>query len=116
MENAFVNKPDINVLLRIDPATLQKRLENFLPQEIAEMLAETHEAGQVMIFKALDREKAMEVFELLDLPQQNNLLTLLPHRLLLLILNDMSPDKRTELLEQLDSDTLNRLLKLLSKR
>jgi magnesium transporter len=51
---------------------------------------------------------------LLDINFQIALLDLLPNKLVTLIINDMSPDKRTALFQELDNEMLNKHLKLLT--
>jgi magnesium transporter len=71
---------------------------------------------QVLVFNALDRDKAMMTFEMLDTGIQKDLLDMLPNRLVALILNDMSPDKRTALLEELSGEVINKHLKYLTQK
>ncbi len=91
-------------------------LEKWLPSELAELIIESDEAERAFVFKSIDRERAFETFESLDVNLQKSLLDVLPARQVQLILNDMSPDDRTALLEEIDPELLNRLLKLLTPK
>ena len=110
-------KEEIKSLLReADLAGCKAYLENWLPAELVELIDESPTEHRVLIFKALNREQAFESYESLDLNLQISLLDILPPRQVQLILNDMSPDARTALLEDIDNDLLNRLLKLLTPK
>ncbi|NNC84522.1 MAG: magnesium transporter, partial [Bacteroidia bacterium] len=97
-----------------DHLGLESLFENWLPADIAEVIPDANAEQRVLIFKVLDRDPAFQTFELLDIPTQQELLDQLLPRQLKLIMNDMSADDRTELLENLDSETLNRILTLLT--
>jgi magnesium transporter len=104
------------LLLDADLSGLKQVLEEWLPSELVELIESTDTTHHALIFKAIDRERAFETFESLDVNDQKLLLEKLPSRLVQLILNDMSPDVRTALLEELDTDLLNKLLKLLTPK
>ncbi|MBL7927740.1 MAG: magnesium transporter [Bacteroidia bacterium] len=86
----------------------------FSVHELVDIAPLLKQSEQLLLFKALDRENAYQIFENLEENLQEDLLDVLPYRQLQLILNDMSPDKRTALLEKLPLDKLNRQLKLLT--
>jgi magnesium transporter len=106
----------LELLERRDKEQLKVRLESWLPNELAELCNDLSPAEQARIFHVIDREQAYQTFELLDLYSQVLLLDVLRNRQVQLILNDMSADNRTALLEQLEPDRLNRLLKLLTQK
>lgn len=95
---------------------LKEKLESWLPDELAELCQDLSVEDQAVVFSAIDREQAYQTFELLELTAQVALLDILRNRQLQLILNDMSADNRTALLEQLESEQLNKLLKLLTQK
>lgn len=95
---------------------LEEKLESWLPHELSELCNDLSPAEQLVIFSVIDREQAYQTFELLDLNSQVLLIDVLRPRQLQLILNDMSADNRTALLEQLESEQLNKLLKLLTQK
>lgn len=108
---------EIKELLQQDNlAGCKAYLENWLPSELAELIVESDDAERAFVFKSIDRERAFETFESLDVNLQKSLLDVLPARQVQLILNDMSPDDRTALLEEIDPELLNRLLKLLTPK
>lgn len=112
-----VEKPIIYGLLETGAREqLEEKLESWLPNELAELCSDLNPTEQLVIFSIIDREQAYQTFELLDLNSQVLLIDVLRPRQLQLILNDMSADNRTALLEQLDSEQLNKLLKLLTQK
>ncbi len=112
-----VEKPLIFALIdQGEKNQLAERLETWLPAELAELCADLSTQEQALVFSLIDREQAYQTFELLDLNAQVLLLDALRNRQVQLILNDMSADNRTALLEQLDSEQLNKLLKLLTQK
>ncbi len=93
---------------------LKEYLADCMPEEIADLLNHLDEDSLLMVFKAIDRELAFASYELLDINFQIALLDLLPNKLVTLIINDMSPDKRTALFQELSNEMLNKHLKLLT--
>jgi len=111
------NKPIVLKLLeKGDIENLEEQLENWLPQELAELCSELSSAEQAIVFNVIDREQAYQTFEELEFSIQVDLLEELRFRQVQLILNDMSPDNRTAFLEELEPERLNKLLKLLTQK
>ncbi len=111
------NKPIVLELLeKGDIENLEEQLENWLPQELAELCSELSSTEQAFIFNVIDREQAYQTFEELEFSIQVDLLDELRFRQVQLILNDMSPDNRTAFLEELEPERLNKLLKLLTQK
>lgn len=112
-----IEKQEIERLLSLnDLDQLEAYLENWPPQDLAVLVQDLAPADQAIVFSVLDREQSYETFELLDLNDQVVLIGVLRSRQLQLILNDMSADNRTALLEQLETDQLNKLLTLLTQK
>lgn len=115
------NKEEVALLL-IEKifGNLKEAFAEWLPEELSEVLTayteEDAEEVHAVVFKSVDRDLAVKTFELLELTLQEELISILPARLMQLILNDMSPDNRTALLEQLDSELLTKSLKLLTQK
>ena len=99
-----------------DKERLAAKLENWLPSELVELCRDLNAEEQAFVFGELDRDQAYQTFELMDLNMQILLMDELRNRQLQLILNDMSADNRTALLEELDTDQLNKLVKLLTTK
>ncbi len=117
MEQQVIRKLTVTEIIeQSDSVRLKKTLADWLPNELADLVSQADDDKQLVIFKALDRERAFQTFEILELNVQQTLLNVLPSRLVQLILNDMSPDVRTALLEKLDNELLNKILKLLTPK
>lgn len=111
------DKTDIQGLLDArNMQGLKSLLEAWLPEELALLCENLSDKDQVQVFHAIDRDRAFATFENLEISVQKTLVDTLPNRLVSLILNDMSADNRTALLEELNTEQLNKLLKLLTKK
>ncbi|MFZ9943977.1 MAG: magnesium transporter [Bacteroidia bacterium] len=108
---------DIKGLLETrNQSGLKSLLDSWLPSELAILCQDVEPSDMLSVFMAIDRERAFQTFENLEVSDQRALVDILPNRLLALILNDMSADNRTALLEQLETEQLNKLLKLLTQK
>ncbi|HZH72237.1 MAG TPA: magnesium transporter [Mariniphaga sp.] len=90
---------------KIDPADIAELIENF-----------RREGDDIILFRLLPREIARETFFRLDYDKQEELLEGLADRkhLLVELLNDLAPDDRTALFEELPGPVTQRLIQLLS--
>ncbi|MFO0959797.1 MAG: magnesium transporter [Isosphaeraceae bacterium] len=107
--------PEIRELIeKRDAATLAEVVNEWLPPDIAGLVASLDDDEQDFLFRALEPHRASAIFEYLDLPTQERLLASIPPEQIGRILDDMSPDDRTALLEELDPENVDRLLGLLT--
>lgn len=107
--------PEIRELIeRRNFSALQRIFTDWLPVDLAELISDLPENEQAILFRLLPRGVATETFEYLDIDAQQNLLQALTKKDVTHILNSMSPDDRTEMLEELPSTVVQELLKLLS--
>lgn len=107
--------PEIRELIeRRNFSALQRIFTDWLPVDLAELISDLPENEQAILYRLLPRGVATETFEYLDIDSQQNLLTALTKKDVSHILNSMSPDDRTEMLEELPSNVVQELLKLLS--
>ncbi|NTW70305.1 MAG: magnesium transporter [Chlorobiaceae bacterium] len=95
-------------------SALQRIFNDWLPVDLAELISDLPENEQAILFRLLQKDVATETFEYLELDSQQNLLTALTQRDVTHILNSMSADDRTALLEELPGTVVQELLKLLS--
>src|SRR5947208_449772 len=72
------------------------------------------EDDRVIIFRVLPAALAADVFEYLDVDAQQSLLRCMAHEQVAAILNEMSPDDRTALLEEMPSAAARQLIRLLT--
>ncbi|ACF46902.1 MAG: magnesium transporter [Prosthecochloris sp.] len=107
--------PEIRELIeRRNFSALQRIFTDWLPVDLAELISDLPENEQAILYRLLPKGVATETFEYLDIDAKQNLLTALTKKDVTHILNSMSPDDRTEMLEELPSNVVQELLKLLS--
>lgn len=95
-------------------SALQRIFNDWLPVDLAELISDLPENEQAVLFRLLPKGLATETFEYLGFDSQQNLLTALTKKHVTHILNSMSADDRTALLEELPGTVVQELLKLLS--
>ena len=93
---------------------LRTRLRDREPPDLAELMDDLPHEAEAVVFRILPRELAADTFEYLRVDAQERLLRAMGDRDVAHILNDMSPDDRTALLEELPGKVTKRLLNLLS--
>src|SRR6267143_1909891 len=107
--------PEIQSLIRArDFAGLRELFSDWPPADVAEVILDMPEDDQVIIFRVLPAALAADVFEYLDIDAQQQLLRAMAHEQVVAILNEMSPDDRTALLEELPSAAARQLIQLLT--
>ncbi|HEX8351148.1 MAG TPA: magnesium transporter [Hymenobacter sp.] len=94
---------------------LKEVLKKFEPAELVELIEEEEERERLIIFRLLPLRLATEVFEYLDLDIQKLFIANLSQDKITDILNEMSPDDRTALLEFLPDDFVKELIQTLSE-
>ncbi|GAB3239941.1 magnesium transporter [Hymenobacter seoulensis] len=94
---------------------LKEVLKRFEPNEVVELIEQEEEREQLIIFRLLPLSLATEVFEYLDLDIQKHFLANLSQDKIADILNEMSPDDRTALLEFLPDELVRELIQTLSE-
>ena len=94
---------------------LKKLLRGFQPNELVELIENEDDREQLIIFRLLPLKLATEVFEYLDLDVQRHFLDNLAQDKITGILNEMSPDDRTALLEYLPANFVAELVQNLSE-
>src|SRR5256886_9263667 len=93
---------------------LREIFREWPPADVAEVILDLPEDEQVIIFRLLPTALAADVFEYLDVEAQQQLLRAMAHEQVVAILNEMSPDDRTALLEEMPSAAARQLIKLLT--
>jgi magnesium transporter len=94
---------------------LKQVLRDFQPSELVSLIEKEDEREQLIIFRLLPLKLATEVFEYLDLEVQKHFLENLAQDKMADILNEMSPDDRTALLEFLPANFVAELVQSLSE-
>src|SRR5260370_17752542 len=107
--------PEIKTLIDArDFNGLRELFKEWPPADVAEVILDLPEDEQVIIFRVLPAALAADVFEYIGIEEQQNLLRAMAHEQVVGILNEMSPDDRTALLEELPTEAPRRLTKLLT--
>ena len=108
-------EPEIKELIQTqDFANLREVFKDWAPADLAELIADLPTDEQVVLFRILPHKIATETFEYLEFDAQENLLRAMGQEETVKLINQMSPDDRTALLEELPSSAVTHLLKLLS--
>lgn len=94
--------------------TLKEVLNEWTPADIAELFYQISEKDQVLVFRLLPKDIAADTFEYLDFDFQENLLKAMGKEEVASILNEMDPDDRTALFEELPAAAAKHLIQLLS--
>jgi magnesium transporter len=95
-------------------SALQRLFNDWLPVDLAELISDLPDNEQAVLYRLLPKNLATETFEYLDFDSQQNLLSALTKKHVTHLLNSMSADDRTALLEELPGTVVQELLKLLS--
>src|SRR5438067_3992252 len=107
--------PEIRSLIEArDFAGLRELFSEWPPADVAEVIVDMPEDDRVIIFRVLPAALAADVFEYLDVDAQQSLLRCMAHEHVVAILNEMSPDDRTALLEEMPSAAARQLIRLLT--
>lgn len=107
--------PEIQSLIAERKLSILKEIiSDWSPADLADLIVELPETEQVIIFRLLQIELGADTFEHLDFDTQMSLLKAMGKGEVAAILNDMSPDDRTALLEELPGTAAKQLIQLLS--
>lgn len=108
-------QPEIKSLIAERRLSILKEvLTDWGAADIAELLLDLTENERVIIFRLLNKEIAADTFEYLEFETQMELLKAMGREEVAEILNEMDPDDRTALFEELPSFAAKQLIQLLS--
>src|SRR5881275_2295449 len=93
---------------------LRELFKEWPPADVAEVILDLPEDEQVIIFRVLPAALAADVFEYIGVEEQQKLLRAMAHEQVVGIMNELSPDDRTALLEELPSAAARQLIRLLT--
>lgn len=118
MEEVMINIEEIQELIDSrEWKNLRHKLEEMDANAIARLIEDIPRQGDdAIIFRLLPREHAKDTFQLLEYDKQEELVEGLADRkhMLAELLNDLDPDDRTALFEELPGHVTQRLIQLLS--
>src|SRR5215211_6298425 len=104
-------KPECEELIqKKDWTALREVFSELDPPDIAEIIEDLPTEDSGIIFRLLPRDIAAAVFEYLPLEQQGELVNTLGKETLVNVLNEMAPDDRTRLFEELPAEVTRRVL------
>jgi magnesium transporter len=107
--------PEIKALIAArDFNGLRELFKEWPPADVADVILDLPDDEQVIIFRVLPAALAADVFEYIGIEEQQKLLRAMAHEQVVGILNEMSPDDRTALLEELPSAASRQLIRLLT--
>ena len=89
-------------------------LEPVQPVDVAEAIGNLPQNLQAIAFRLLSKDEAISVYEYLDTATQQNLLNLLRSGEMQEVMEEMSPDDRARLFEELPAKVVRQLLDQLS--
>ncbi|MBN1614221.1 MAG: magnesium transporter [Deltaproteobacteria bacterium] len=116
MKSLELFKPEIKQLIQDQQWNdLKDLLAEFPAPDISDLLEDTDEAKRILILRLLPRgELLSEVFAHMETKLQSDILQALSVEETRLILSELSPDDRTDFLENLPGQAIQKLLTLLS--
>ena len=111
VDTLVVELQDLLAARRFD--LLHERLRQLPTPDLAEVLEAAPDDVEAVLFRLLDKERAYDTFEYFSVTAQERLLAGLGDREVASIINEMSADDRTALLEEVPGKVTRRLLNLL---
>lgn len=109
--------PDLESALEAsDLEALHEICATLAAEDLAEMVSRLEPPNRARFFEKIHDEKSTEVFQLLDLALQKDIIEAVSNMRVAAIINDMEPDNRTALLETLPQNATRQLLSFLRPR
>ncbi len=99
-----------------DYSGVQRMLREFEAADLASRWSEFSEKESLRLFGILSFEKKLKIFERLPFQQQTEIMQSIQNRLLGRLLNEMAPDDRVDLFEQLSEEYAEQLFSLMDSR
>lgn len=114
-EEKVVAQSDVNKLIATGQLkALSELLKQWAEPEVADLILSLDKPHQILVFRALPRQRAADVFAHLDPEHQDRILEALTDSDTRHLLANLSPDDRTAMLEELPATVTRRLMQLLS--
>lgn len=113
-ENTVAESEIEELIARNQLKAVAERLLSWADPEVADLLIGLDKPKQILVYRALPRRRAADVFAYLEPEHQDSLLEALTDADARALLADISPDDRTEMLEELPATVTRRLMQLLS--
>jgi len=108
---AHLLKPEIDELIRKkDWITIKESLDDVPPADVAELLEDLEPEVAVVVFRLLKKSKAADVFTYLSSGKGVELLEVFSRQQLSDVMNNLEPDERVALMEELPGHLTQRVL------
>ncbi len=104
----------IDLLKERKLSTLKEILNEWDPADLATLINQISENERVILFRLLKQDLATDTFEFIEVEQQIELIKAMGNGEVASILNEMAPDDRTALFEELPSSAVKQLVRMLS--
>jgi len=85
------------------------------PADLAELISDLPESQQFIVFRFLPKNLTSTVFDFLEVESQKNILLSMGKKEVASIINELSPDDRTSLFEELPHHVVKNMMLLLNK-
>ncbi len=108
--------PEIIELIDMkDFKALKEIISEWHPADLAELISDLPESQQFIVFRFLPKNLTSTVFDFLEIESQKNILLSMGKKEVASIINELSPDDRTSLFEELPHHVVKNMMLLLNK-
>lgn len=108
--------PEIIELIDMkDFKALKEIISEWHPADLAELISDLPESQQFIVFRFLPKNLTSTVFDFLEVESQKNILLSMGKKEVAAIINELSPDDRTSLFEELPHSVVKNMMLLLNK-
>ncbi len=109
--------PDLQTALELsDKEAIDEICVTLASEDLAELVIQLEPNFMAVFFEQAPEDRAIEVFQLLDVSIQKSILDSISNQRVVTIINEMDPDNRTALLEELPAHVTRQLLSFLKPR
>jgi magnesium transporter len=109
--------PDLEAALEAaDLEGLKEICDTLAYEDLAEMVGRLEAVNRAIFFEKVPEDKATEIFQLLEVAVQKDIIEAVSNQRVAAIVNEMEPDNRTQLLEALPGNSTRQLLSFLKPR
>ncbi len=108
--------PEIIELIDMkDYKALKEIISEWHPADLAELISDLPESQQFIVFRFLPKNLTSTVFDFLEVESQKTILLSMGKKEVAAIINELSPDDRTSLFEELPHSVVKNMMLLLTK-
>ena len=96
-------------------SNLNSYIEQLNPQDLSQLFEELSEEDMVLLFRLLKKDEAAEVFSYMEPDLQEKLINCLTDKELKLVVDELFMDDTVDLIEEMPSNVVKRILKTVNK-